>query len=305
MSGPGAASPPERSEEDLAFAARATNVQFRALGHYLRPDRLQGVPSFSWRFNKSKNSRKETVRWLRNAWNTEFVLRQQLDLDEESRRFALQWAFSQAYYACFCQTLSLFVTCGRTERSHSSVLKRFGLLVSAGWYPDEISFFADGGMGQVSIHGPQKGNYPSPLYLELREPRSVENQVAQFLKSTREKALKEKKKDFKLKTKDGKPRKSFRPEHWQKVSDALGPTTVLSILKRKRIKANYREIDTFLSTEISGRGVLTGLVRVVHAFAFVHEAALAAVVSQGEFAELTRAGCAKYPFLSKRAELLR
>lgn len=299
---------PERTDEDLHYAARATNAQFIALGHFLRHENLKAVTSAvrkQLQFKQGKTyNRAETKKWLGNAWNTEFVLRQQLELDEEAKRFALQWAFSQAYYACFCQVIAMFTACGQTERSHTTVLKRFGNLVKGGRYPKQISPFADGGMGKILISGVAKGHYPSPLYLELHEPLSVENQVAQLLNSTREKALKEKRDDHKFKTRSGEPRKSLTAAMWATVSDSLGPTTILSILLRKRIKANYREIDTFLRSEISGTGVLSGLVSIVHAFALVHEAIIAAALDPDEARSLTSTARRRYDSVGARMRLI-
>ena len=295
-------------DEELHYAARATNVQFEALGHLLRPEEIKAVPASiinGAQFRLANNySRAETLKWLRNAWNTESVLRLQLELDEESRRFALQWAFSQAYYAGFCQVLAMFVTCGRSERSHTAVLKQFGQLIKSGKYPSQISWFSDGGMNELVMTGVSKGKYPSSLYLELSEPASVDNQVAQFLKSTREKALKEKKGDHKFKTKAGMLKRSLSAEDWGKVSNALGPTTVLNILRRKRIKANYREIDTFLRTEISGEKVLGGLIRVAQALALIHESILGLVLPADEFCALKNAVPERYDFVTKRLSLV-
>lgn len=297
------------SVEDLHYAARATNAQFTALGHFLRPDSLSDVPKSVFatpQFRRGASyGREESRKWFSNAWNTEAVLRQQLDLDEDAKRFALQWAFSQAYYAGFCQVVGFFVCCGHTQRSHTAVIAQFGRLVREGKYPTQISFFADGGMHDITVSGVQKRSYQTPLYLELDEPESVENQIAQFLNSTREMALKEKKDDFKFKTLTGRPRKNLNREQWREVSEALGPTSLLSLLYRKRIKANYREIDTFLRSEISGERVLGSLVDIVNAIGCIHEAICAAAVGVEEWSELVSDAGDRYEFLHERNAALK
>lgn len=295
---------------DLRHAALATNVQFRALGHLLRPEQIASVPRTVF---KAKSFRKggtyelnETRKWLRNAWNTELILRMQCDFDEEMQRFALQWAFSQAYYSCFCQVLSFFVSCGQTQRSHAAVLKQFGVLIQEGKYPAQIAWYASGGMRNISIHGLRKESYDSPHYLELSEPESVETQGSQFLKSTREMTLKEKRESEKDRflTKKGKQKKKLAPQDWEWVAGRIGFTTVMDLLRRKRIKANYREIDTFLRSEISTRCVLGGLINIVNSIALVHESILASTLGPEEFEKLTGSTLEGCSFVEERKALI-
>jgi hypothetical protein len=71
------------------------------------------------------------------------------------------------------------------------------------------------------------------------------NQIASFLKTTRERnaeSMREKykiKKDERFLTKRGEFRKSFSKIHWNMVYKNIPETSLLNIMYRLRIKANY------------------------------------------------------------------
>jgi len=297
-------------DEDLSYRARTTNVQVQAIGHLLREEDFYEPLSNHVRLQPFKlganNEIAKTERWLLNGWNTERLLRFQLSMPQEAKQFAVQWAFPQAYYACYCHVLALFSVTGLTETSHMAAIRKFGNLAKEGKLPEQIGPYADGPMYEITLHGVKKNQYPSPLYLELEEPASVKNQIAQLLCATREKALKGKKtsmlKDFK--TKRGKPKQKLTPSDWKKVSEKLGPTTILGYLYRKRIKANYQEIDSLLHNEINGDIILEGLVSVVNAFAAVCEGHIMRVLPAAEKTRLRKNNFAKEDFIKNRAKFV-
>jgi uncharacterized protein (UPF0332 family) len=277
--------------EDLFFAAQTTAAQFFALAQRLQRKKLTASIQ-PWldqhlRFKKAKNCElAEVERWIRNAWNTERVLRAQLELDEEGKRFALQWAFPQAYYAVFCQVLAFFHTHGATERSHAAVLRKFGELVREGRFPKELSCHADGGMNEIRLSNVTISSGSPRNFQDLLTPPS-EDELAGFLRATRKKQLNAKKPDHKLKTTSGKAKTSFSKSDWDAVSRGLGPTTILSLLYRKRLKANYDSIDTFLDPSIDGDGIMHSLVAVVDSMALVFEAAQHRVIGKDDFSAFT------------------
>src|SRR5690606_4861523 len=65
---------------------------------------------------------------------------------------------------------------------------------------------------------------------------------------------------------------------WQQVSNALGHTTIMDLLYRKRIKANYQDIDTFSSTQFKGLEVLTNLGAVVSRLNLINETYVAKAI---------------------------
>lgn len=294
------------AEDGLLYKARITNSQVKAMGYFLRENdfyRHLGSDKVSKPFKLGATCNvAETKKWLSNAWNTERLLRFQLSMPEEAKQFSVQWAFPQAYYACYCQVLALFSMTGHTETSHSAVLRKFGVLAKQRKFPDPIGSYADGPMNEISLHGVRKTQYPSSSYLELGEPLSIENQIAQLLSSTRKKALKGKKEKMKgvFKTKQGKPKQKLISADWQKVSEKLGPTTILGYLYRKRIKANYQDIDTLLQDEINGDDILSGLVSIVNAFAALCERNIMQVIHSSDRKRLSKHNLAKQEFMKDR-----
>ncbi|MCU0862567.1 MAG: hypothetical protein MUC36_02135 [Planctomycetes bacterium] len=296
------ASPIEESE-DLFFAAQTTAAQFLALAQRLERKKLTAsIPSWlaqPLRFKRAKHCElAEVERWIRNAWNTERVLRAQLELDEDGKRFALQWAFAQAYYAVFCQVLAFFHAHGATERSHATVLKKFGELVREGRFPPELSCHADGGMNAIKLSNVTVSSGSIRSFQDLLTTPS-EDEIAGFLRATRKKQLNAKKPDHKLKTTSGKAKTSFSKADWDAVSRALGPTTILSLLYRKRLKANYDSIDTFLDPSIDGDGIMRSLVAIVDSMALVLEAAQHRVIGKDHYSSFTTRA-RQYPFVHER-----
>jgi hypothetical protein len=130
---------------------------------------------------------------------------------------------------------------------------------------------------------------------------SVDAQLCQFLNSTRRSDLAAKAEGIRFDTKRGKRKRSLAREDWRKVGDSLGPTSVLSLLYRKRIKSNYRDIDTFLSQSINAPDLYRDLINVVATMNLVHEAFVSRALGH-EFlssvaGRLRRGG---YAFLGRR-----
>lgn len=84
--------------------------------------------------------------------------------------------------------------------------------------------------------------------------------------------LDDKKLDLKIRTKRGGTlKKSLNESDWEKVSNTLGRTSWLCLLYRKRIKSNYRDINTFLSDHFDTHAVLDGLVAFTDTFNLANE----------------------------------
>src|SRR5690606_1551068 len=86
--------------------------------------------------------------------------------------------------------------------------------------------------------------------------------------------------------KSGSPAKRLNAEQWARVSGKLGYTSLMSLLYRKRIKANYRDIDTIAFAGIDALTVHSSLIHVVTATNFVHEAFVAAALGKDRYAAL-------------------
>lgn len=264
------------ASDDEGYAARMTNAQFSALRCRLTAKavltELKQLACVA-KITKGKRCDVSTVsRWLVNGWNTEFLMRINANaLKNDALRHSLHWAFPQAYYSVFAVTQAYFKSVGFTEDSHTSTIRKVGSEMASGKYPASLSFLAIGAP-PFSFAGLDAGANSTSLHLDIADPHSVDAQITQFLRATRKIDLKQKKPDLKFKTRQGAPKKSLTLREWGLVADKLGPTCVLSLLYRKRIKANYRDIDSLLHPELDAPSLHADLTGVVAAINYVHEA---------------------------------
>jgi len=295
-------------DKDCSAAAVTTNNQFAALLAKLEPRSLisevVSLPHFGGLKPARNYNFDEVKKWAVNGWNTERILGlTEMSLSSDALQSALQWGFPQAYYSAFTLMLAFFKVVGHTESTHTTVIKKFGSLVDQGKYPQAISFLATG-YKPFQFHGVTFDNKFSTL-IKPDNPTAVEKQIALFLSGTRKQDLVEKKMDFRLQTKAGKKKRHFTPLDWQRVSEGLGNTSLLSLLYRKRIKANYREIDTFLNPHIDGANLFLALHRIVFCLNLVHEAFIAKSVGKAEYKKLTsQVSSGDFHFVAARESLI-
>jgi hypothetical protein len=153
-------------------------------------------------------------------------------------------------------------------------------------YPAGMSFAANG-IRPFEFSEIKKFPTRSTVHYNPAETESVETQIAQFLSATRDIDLRRQKTKMRFDCKGkNKRKKSLRPKEWLRVSESLGPTGVLNLLYRKRIKANYQEIDTLQSDVIDSKTVISSLGRILCALNFVHEAFIAKAVGLEEYRKL-------------------
>lgn len=286
-----------RHEDD--WAAITTTNQFRALGLYA--DFYKGDEETWKTYQKQLNQRdreKINISFVKaqlvNAWNTERLLKSTYNnFSGPGSGFVAQWAFPQAYYSVFNSTLASFETAGYTEHSHAAVRKKVSNLASLGALPKHLNTWADGSKKELRIEG------TSSTWCDFSStsiyPDNIENikrHLISFFKTTREMHLDDKKGDLKIKTKDGrKLKKAFNQTDWRRVSASLGKTSWLCLLYRKRIKSNYKDIDTFLSEDFATRYVLEGLLRFTDVFNFVNEINVCKSIGIEEVGSWIPTGC--------------
>ena len=268
------------------FAAKMTSRQFAALAIRLHLPQLtpatQAVLDARGIKASAACDRGVVTRWLVNGWSTECLLAHNLSvlIEPEALRHSLHWGFAQAYYSVFALTLGYFQVVGMTEWTHASVIRRFAHEVVAGRYPPAVSFALSGKSCPV-FTGLCATELPTTLTFDPNDTSTVDGQLAQFLRATRAIDLENKKKDIKFHTKRGKRKKALRESEWEAVSEKLGPTALLSLLYRKRIKANYHNIETFLHSEINPHQLYGNLLTIVEAMNFVHEAFVCKALGRG------------------------
>jgi hypothetical protein len=285
-----------REEVELGIKATITEYQFDALKQkidmhkivtelqnlkYLR--KIQRRSDF--RISKLKN-------WVINGWNTEHILRlNQEYLSKSTQSYALQWAFPQAYYSCFSIIVGFLYTIGSGETSHRDVIQKVGLMMNNNNYPETLSFLSSGTKNNmqfinIDIHN----NDGKVLNYDSTDSKSVDTQIGRFLKSTREVNLDIKKKevDIPLKnpTKERKYKIRYEENDWKYVSKKLGYTNLLSLLYRKRIKSNYRDIDTFLTDKIDAGKIVIDLIHIVSSLNFTYEAYLYKALGKNKYSSL-------------------
>jgi hypothetical protein len=275
---------PER--DDVKFAARMTNIQFSAVARRLeREVVVKDIESLLACRDVTKGRHFEPAvvkRWLLNGWNTEQLLRtNRALLVGDALRHSLHWAFPQAYYSVFAVALAYFKSVGYSEESHSAVIRKFGTEAAAKRYPAALCALAHG--HPPAPLGVAAYKLPHSLYYDPEVRETIEAQLSQFLCATRKIDLDEKKGDIPIRTKAGSRKKAFRADDWAKVSNALGYTSLLSLLYRKRIKANYRDIDTFLHGELQAETLYLDLLRIVSTVNLVHEVLISKAAGIGAF----------------------
>ncbi len=275
-------------DEELWFKVEMTHRQFGALAHKLQNADLENeiinLEFFKNRLKKAKNLNLEEVeKWLKNSWNTEHVMLQNKTIIENTgQSFAMQWAFPQAYYATFASITAHYNALGYTEKSHTAVLKNFGALIEQGKFPQGISFYCCGGKTKIEYNNITKCDNISSMEYNINKPETIDNQICQFLKATREINLNDQARKNKFKNAKGLVRKKLNPQLWEIVSNSIGNTTLLDLLYRKRIKANYLDIDTFSSAHFRGLEMSDCLSTIIDRFNFVNECYIAKAIGFGE-----------------------
>jgi len=265
-----------------------TDHQFRALHRRLVASDWIGQIRQCRRVGSPKKSTAcdttDVRRWLINSWNTEHILALSATVLEGASGAALQWTFPQAYYSAFASTLAFFRVAGFTQSSHGAVQRKFAELVLAGDYPHQLSFAATGTMKNMVFHRLLESDVgTASIHFDPDSPASVDRHIRQFLGSTRRMVLENKKNDLKLKTARGTIRERYKEEHWMEAADKVGPTSLLCLLYRKRLKSNYKDIDTFTSSRIDPTGIFKALTHIVHVVSLVHECYITAALGEAWF----------------------
>lgn len=272
-------------DESAKYQAIQTQHQIRAL--CLKLDKssiISQIKIIKPKLDKIQRSKifneKECLKWLKNSWNTERILRiSQNIVEKKDNYFALQWSFPQAYYSVFCCIQAYFYATGQSDKSHVATLNCFSNNITNGIFPKNMCFSVTGYNEAIKFTELDVDVSRRSLELNESESGSIDTRIARFLKSTREMLLKEKKdklnKEIKhhsiLQTKSKKASKKLNTEQWMYISNMVESTTILHLLYRKRIKANYQDIETFQYPGLESDLILKDLIEIVSYMNFVHE----------------------------------
>jgi len=225
---------------------------------------------------------KEVKKLLWNSWSTEYAYRIGEKIDNsEYYKFSLHWNFPQAYYSAYLAMTAFHETQGIANDQHEKSIKLFGNSIKDKHYPTAISFYSRGLKDEFQYHGlPTFKGFPkdnsSLTIIDCLE--DAELQLATFLKTTRKHNATDKRERFK-KQKDkrflnGKKefRKAFGKIHWDIIYETIPVTSVFNLLYRLRIKANYRDIESFINADIDFKSFHASLGELIHYLNFIHEA---------------------------------
>ena len=80
--------------------------------------------------------------------------------------------------------------------------------------------------------------------------------------------------------------KSFGKKHWDIIYKTIPETTLLNILYRLRLKANYRDIETFMNADINFKEFHSCLGKIISYLNFVHEAYLHKAIGDTEYKKI-------------------
>ena len=238
----------------------------------------------------------ECRKLLWNSWSTEyaFLLTGTVDSDEYYK-FALHWNFPQAYYSVYLNMTAFHQTQGVANDQHEKSIKLFGNSIKDGHYPEALSFYAKGSFKATIYNGMPEFQNISRDFSGLAKIRTIQEaqmQIAKFLKSTREKNAEHKRekleqnKDKKFLTKSGLFKKNFLAADWNMIYSTIPETTLLNLMYRLRIKANYHDVEAFINADIDFKVFHECLGRIINYLNFVHEAYLVKVIGSGEYEKI-------------------
>lgn len=238
----------------------------------------------------------ECRKLLWNSWSTEYAFNLARMLDNSDYyKFSLHWNFPQAYYSIYLAMTAFHETQGVANEVHEKSIKLFGNSIRNHHYPECISFFSMGLYNEFEyLNLPNFSSFP-PAFSGLARINSLKDaqlQIGSFLKSTRIKNAKdkrdraEKNNDKRFYNKKGSFRKSFQKEHWDIIYRSIPETTILNMLYRLRIKANYKDVESFINAEIDFKRFHRSLSSIVSYLNYIHEAYFAKVVGIKEYEKI-------------------
>jgi hypothetical protein len=235
----------------------------------------------------------ECKKLLWNAWSTEYAYFLSNSIENlDFYKYSLHWNFPQAYYSIYLTMTAFHQTQGIANDQHEKSIKIFGNGIKDNHYPKSISFYSRGLYNDVQFEGLEDFNgFPKDFSVlsRVHDYESAQIQIASFLKSTRELNAKDKRKraaksnDKRFLTNNGTFRKKFSKQHWDLIYTSIPETTILNIIYRLRIKANYNSIETFMNAEIDFRKFHIYLGEIINYMNFIHEAYICKAIGNEKY----------------------
>lgn len=273
---------------EKAIPSKVYFNRFHAIAYHILADEerfnLRPIQRFSQLACENEAfSVEECRKLLWNCWSTEYAFRLSgLVDDPEFYRYALHWNFPQAYYSLFLSMTAYQYTQAVESWEHEKAIKVFGNHIKDSHYPKVISPYATGLYNKIRVFelplAAKKLNEFEVL-ASIETTEDAQMSIKSFLKSTRIQNAEHKRERYKQKndkrfhTAKGNFSERFSEKHWNIIYQSIPITSIMNIMYRLRIKANYRDIQTFMDAEgLNFRMFHKSLSTVVEYLNFVHEA---------------------------------
>lgn len=275
-------------KQQKAIPSKVYFNRFHAIAHHILADtnryKLRPIQKFSQlKCENPEFNIEECRKLLWNCWSTEYAFRLSgLVDDPEFYRYALHWNFPQAYYSLYLSMTAYQYTQGVDSWEHEKSIKVFGNHVKDGHYPNSISFYATGLYKKTRVHElplARKKLSEFEVLASIQSADDAQMAIKSFLKSTREQNAEHKRErlkrqnDKRFHTAKGTFTQRFTEDHWNILYRSIPVTSLMNIMYRLRIKANYRDIQTFMDAEgLNFKQFHESLATIVDYVNFVNEA---------------------------------
>lgn len=230
---------------------------------------------------------------LHNAWSTEFAISLSAEIDNDDfYKNSMHWNFPQAYYSVYLAMTAFHETQGVANDQHEKSIKIFGNSAKDDHYPKAISFYSKGEHEDFKFCNLPDAEGFKGSFTGLSAITTIaeeQTQIAKFLNSTRVKNAEAKRerlkeqKDKKFFSKKGEFKKNFKKGDWDLIYRTIPETSVMNLLYRLRIKANYHDVDAFIHANIDFKTFHKALSSIVYHLNFVHEAYIYKCIGKTEY----------------------
>lgn len=282
-----------REKETKSIPSKVFFNHFFAINYCISCDeakyKLKKIPFYNQIKIRNSDFDIEQVRKLLwNSWSTEYAYKIGEKINNNDYyKFSLHWNFPQAYYSVYLSMTAFHETQGIANDQHEKSIKLFGNSIKDGHYPSAISFYTSGLKDDFKYEGLKTfKNFPknNSVLAKIDCLEDAELQVATFLKTTRKKNAEDKKQRFKKQNdkrffnKKKEFSKSFKKHHWDIIYKTIPITSVFNLLYRLRIKANYRDIESFINADIDFKSFHSSLGELIYYLNFIHEGYIAKAI---------------------------
>lgn len=245
---------------------------------------------------------------LLNSWSAEYALRitpvinERYAGAEEYLQNSLHWTFPQAYYSTLFSARAFLAAQGVNVSNEELIRRRIGNMVMRGYYPASVGYYALGPINNYRIQRlPMARRFSVAAKTELVLPSregSVQAELAQFLKTTRDQrvkalrqAIQSNPKTALRSPKTGEILQKFSVEQYKQLARQIGYTTYFDMLSRLRISSanplgGPREIERFVDSNIDVRLFHQSLVNIVAHVNAVHESYIAKALGPTAYRQL-------------------